>query len=349
MLYEVMHSSQVAGAPDNPRALGFLYNHGGLNNQKMAIAGLLVSAIEKRLTVNLPYIYVKDQRTDEEYLARFQDVFELDAVNDFARQHDLSIGHLGASGVRGGWDYFDHFGGVLGTGSDPKVLDAALDALASLRPRIASSPIFLRLKDFLFATLGIRMAVQLRIEHDWQVHAQGLRSALGDAEDYAIGFAEILSKVRTTFPDLRLAYITADERSMPATKEEIRAFSRAQFGIDLLWKSDLLGSQQIEQLNPLDLSVLDFEVARYCPQFVGQTASTFANMTCLEKFARTRSDVTGQYIYNCLGDRVRERKDNGFTASAHSALRPREVVHDASWRVSMASCRCSTIRPLWND
>jgi len=333
MRYQVIHSSQAAGAPDDPRALGFLYNHGGLNNQKMAIAGLLVAAIEKRLAVNLPYIYLKDQRTDDEYLARFQDVFELDAIDDFAKRYDLSINHGGASGVRGGWDYFAHFGGALGGGSDPKIVDAALHAMTSLRPRMASSRIFLRLKDFLFAALGIRIAIQLRIEHDWQVHAQGLRSALGDAEDYAIGFIEILSKVRNTFPDLRLAYITSDEPSMPATKDAIRGFSRTRFGIDLLWKSDLLDGHQLEQLNPLDLSMIDFEIARYCPLFVGQTASTFANMTCLEKFARTRADVTGQYIYNCLGDRVRERKDNGFTASAHSALQPRgvrEVLSDSN-------------------
>ena len=118
--------------------------------------------------------------------------------------------------------------------------------------------------------------------------------------------------------------MTSDEKSMPASKDEIRAFSRARFGIDLLWKSDLLGVN-IEQLNPLDLSLIDYEIARYCPQFVGQTASTFANILCLEKFARTRKDVTGHFIYNCLGDMVRERRDNGFSSSAHGALLPSRV------------------------
>jgi hypothetical protein len=325
MLYNVVHSSQAARGPDSPRALGFLYNHGGLNNQKMAIAGLLVSAIENRLTVNLPYIYVKDQRTDDEYLARFQDVFELDAIAEFGRRHGIAINEEYSSGVRGGWDYFGHFGNVLGNGSDRDVVEAALDAMTSLKPRIASNPILQRVKDFVFASLGIELTIQLRIEHDWQVHAQNLRSVLGDAEDYGIGFIEILSKVKKTFPDLRLAYVTSDENSMPASKDEIRAFSRTRCGIDLLWKSDLLGDAHLEQLNPLDLSMIDYEIAMYCPRFVGQTASTFANILCLEKFAKTRKNVTGQFIYNCPGDTVRERSDNGFAISAHGALLPSRV------------------------
>jgi hypothetical protein len=325
MLYDVIHSSLAAVVPDSPHALGFLYNHGGLNNQKMAIAGLLVSAIERRLSVNLPYIYVKDQRTDEEYLAKFQDVFDLEAISDFGRRHGIAINHLGPSGVRGGWDCFRLFSGVLGNGSDRAVVEAALDAMTGLKPRIASNPILKRLKDFVFGSLKVQMAIQLRIETDWQAHAQNLRAALGDSEDYGIGFVEILSKVRNRFPDLRLAYVTSDEKSMPASKDEIRAFSRSRFGIDLLWKSDFLIEAELEQLNPLDLSMIDYEIARYSPQFVGQTASTFANILCLEKFAGTRRDVTGHFIYNCLGDVVRERKDNGFSSSAQLALLPSRV------------------------
>jgi hypothetical protein len=325
MLYDVIHSSQAEAAPDSPQAVGFLYNHGGLNNQKMAIVGLFLAAIERRSAVNLPYIYVKDQRTDDEYLAKFQDVFEFDAIAAFGRRHGVAVDPVRASGVRGGWEYFNLFCDALGTFPVRPAIEILLDALASLQPRIASNPVLRQLKNFVFASLGIQTAIQLRIEHDWQIHAQNLRANLGDGEDYAIGFMQILSKVRTTFPDLRLAYVTSDEKSMPASKDEIRTFSRSRFGIDLLWKSDLLGSAQLNQLNPLDLSMIDYEIARSCPVFIGQTASTFANILCLEKFARTRKDVSGHFIYNCLGEMVRERRDNGFSSSAHLALLPGRV------------------------
>jgi hypothetical protein len=322
MLYEVVHSSQAAAAPDVPGTVGFLYNHGGLNNQKMAIVGLLLSAIEGRAAANLPYIYVKDQRTDDEYLARFEEVFALDPIIAFGRRNGIAVHHQHPSGVRGGWDCFGRIGDALANGPGHKVVDNLLDAVACLQPRIASHPALLRLKDFVFASLGIRATIQLRIEHDWQENAQNLRAVFGDAEEYGIGFMAILAKVRAAFPDLRLAFVTSDEKSMPSSKDEIRTFARSRFGIDLLWKSDLLGSAELERFNPLDLSMIDYEMARYSPIFVGQTGSTFANILCLEKFARTGKDVTGHFIYNCPGEMVLERKDNGFTASAHLALLP---------------------------
>src|ERR1700758_4366949 len=105
MLYDVIHSSQAAGAANSAQALGFLYNHGGLNNQKMAIAGLLLSAIESRRPVRLPYVYIRDQRIADEYLARFQDIFELDAVAELGRRHDFMINDAAPGGDRGGWEY----------------------------------------------------------------------------------------------------------------------------------------------------------------------------------------------------------------------------------------------------
>ncbi len=109
---------------------------------------------------------------------------------------------------------------------------------------------------------------------------------------------------------------------MPATKQEIRTFSRDRFGIDLLWKSDFLTAEQLGRLNPLDLSLMDFEIAKRCRRFVGLTQSTFSNVLCLEKFAKTGRRVSGQYIYNYPGDKVIERQDNGFTTSGHRAVLP---------------------------
>ncbi len=325
MLYDVIHSSQARRIPGGPGAVSFLYNHGGLNNQKMAIAGLLLSSVEHCSRVNLPYIYLKDQRTDEEYLARFEDVFDLDTMHTFGERNGIDIHAECPSGDRGGWDHFARFGQALYEGPDRNTVRTALDAMISLKPRINNHPTFRQLKQFVFASLGIQTTIQLRIEHDWKAHAENLRSVMGDSEDYAIGFVEILSKVKRSLPDLKLAYVTSDENSMPNSRDEIRAFSRSQFGIDLLWKTDLLSQSHYEVLNPLDLSLVDYEIARYCRQFVGLTNSTFSNMLCLEKFAATGKDVTGHFIYNALGDGLVERRDNGFTAAAHLAVLPSRI------------------------
>jgi hypothetical protein len=190
---------------------------------------------------------------------------------------------------------------------------------------IISNPALQQLGTFIRTTLGIRTVLQLRIEADWQEHSANLRHKHGDAEDYELGFMQILAKVRNSLPDLRLAYVTADEKSMPAPKQAIRTICHEKFGIDLFWKSDLLPAEMIEPLTPLDLSLIDFEIAKASPRFIGLTTSTFSNLLCLEKFAATRKRVRGHYIYNYPGDTLMERQDNGCGGNAQGALSPTRV------------------------
>jgi len=314
--------SQAATAPDRPGVLGYLYNRGGLNNQKMALISLMLTGLREKQAVNLPYIRNLDQRTELEYVVRIAEVFDLDRIFAFAGQHGLTVLADCPSGERGGWKYFESFHDWPKAAMDRRSLDTLLDAVASLRPRIASHPAFLQMRDFVRGTLGIDMVVQLRIEDDWREHAVNLRRILGDSDDSGIGFAAILSKVKNTFPDLRMAYVTADEKSMSASKNEIRSVCRSRFGIDLIWKSDLMPAALIEQLSPLEQSLIDYEMAKCSPRFVGLTSSTFANLMALEKFAITRRPVRGHYIYNCPGDVVQERHDNGYSASPHTAILP---------------------------
>jgi hypothetical protein len=323
MLYDMVNADQAARAPDSPGVLGYWYNHGGLNNQKMALVGLIMSGISKQQAINLPYIYNKDLRTEQEYLVRSENVFDLASIRDFTGRHGVTVQSACPSGQRGGWDCFGAFHGFISTPRDRQALETALGAIRSLKPRIASHRAFLDLKNFVFGSLGIDMVVQLRIESDWRDHfAYTLRPILGDSEDNGIGFLEILSKVRNTFPDLKILYATSDENAMLSSKNEIREACRSRFGLELLWKSDLLDPSLTGQLTPLDLSLIDFEIAKSSRRFVGLTSSTFSNMLGIEKFADTGQPVTGHYIYNRLGDVVVERKDNGFTSSSQQALSP---------------------------
>jgi hypothetical protein len=327
MLYDAVDAEHAPRGPDSPGVLGYWYNHGGLNNQKMALVGLILSGIRDRRPINLPYIYNKDLRTEQEYLVRLENVFDLNAIRDFAGQYGVTVHSACPSGERGGWDYFGAFRGFISTPRDRQALQTALGAVNSLKPRIASHRTFLDLRNFVFGSLGIDTVLQLRIESDWRDHVEnGLRPIFGDSEDNGIGFLQILSKVKNTFPDLRMLYATSDENAMLSSKNEIREACRSRFGIELLWKSDLLDPSLIGQLTPLDLSLIDFEIAKYSRRFVGLTSSTFSNMLGIAKLADTGQPVTGHYIYNRLGDVVVERKDNGFASTSHQALSPADAV-----------------------
>jgi hypothetical protein len=327
MLYDMVNAHRAARAPDSAGVLGYWYNHGGLNNQKMALIGLMLSGIGEKKAINLPYIYNKDLRTEQEFLVRLENVFDPVPIRDFAGRHGVTVQSACPSGQRGGWDYFSAFHGFMSNPRDRQALDTAFGAINSLKPRIASHRAFLDLKNLVFGSLGIDTVVQLRIESDWRDHFEHtLRPILGESEDNGIGFLKILSKVQNTFPDLKILYATSDENAMLSSKNEIREACRSRFGIELLWKSDLLDPSLSGHLTPLDLSLIDFEIAKYSRRFVGLTTSTFSNMLGIEKFASTGKPVTGHYIYNRLGDVVVERKDSGLTSSSHRAVSPVDAV-----------------------
>ena len=332
MQYGMVHCDNAPTAPDMPGVLGYLFNHGGLNNQKMALLALMLSGIKAGQAVNLPYIYNRDQRTSEEFLVEIKEIFDVDRIGNFANRHGLTVRKECPSGIRGGWDYFEAFRPMLLEAPNRTAMETILDAVTSLRPHIVSNPHFLQMKNFLRASLGIDTVVQLRIEADWREHAAHLRKN-GNGDENGLGFTEILSKVKTTFPDLRMVYATADEKSLPAPKDEIRTVSRERFDIELFWKSDLINASAIDQFTPLDLSIIDYEIAKISPRFIGLTTSTFSNMLGIEKFALTRQPVRGHYIYNCLGELLQERKDNGFTTAAVLAVQPTRA--DALYQSAM--------------
>jgi hypothetical protein len=315
MSYRMVPGSEAVRAPDRPGVLGYLYNHGGLNNQKMALAGLLLAGVARRQAINLPYIYNRDQKTDEEYVVRIEEVFDLDRILHFGRQYGLTIRTECPSGERGGWEHFTAYSDRLKSPLESRQqLGLILDAILCLRPVIAQNRVFQRMRDVVQARVDT--AVQLRIEADWQAQAEFIRKRWGEQEGSGLGYLAILAKVRKTFPDLQIVYVTSDEQSMPVSKYEIRAAVRAKFDLDLLWKSDLLPTAVVEVMQPLDLSIIDFEIARLSPRFIGLTTSSFTTILSVEQLASTRKPVRGHYFYNHPLDVVIERLDSGFTPPA---------------------------------
>lgn len=318
MAYAMFPAAEAAFQPERPDITSYLFNHGGLSNQKMALAGLLLAGVTSHGRINLPYIHIRNQRDQVEWLARFEDVFELGPVQNYARRYGFPVECTLPSGERGGWPYFRTFSEYVTHAHEPDTVRALLNALAALRPRLAATAFFSRLVDRVFS-LGVHAVIQMRIEADWMGHAQSLLPRVEGKDDIAIGYEEILRRTANTFPDLRRAYVTCDEPSLPVSKEVIRQFAQQRFGIGLLWKSDLI---EPAQFNPLDLSIIDFEVARRAPRFIGMSLSTFANLLCMEAFTAQRRHVTGHFVYNHPGDTVRERHDNGLCLASAEAVLP---------------------------
>ena len=326
------------GVPEN--ALSYAYNGGGVSNQKLALLGLFLKSFrEGPLRVVLPDFVIFDQVRFNYPRVAVKTVFEDGPLHDFATRHGIEVLDIPPRGDEGGWDYF-HCGrdylpyallkSELGVDSIP------CDFFRSLVPVIRNSRVLQHLAGEVFGRKRVRTVAALRIESDWATHAAlRLATTVGEPEDYNPSFRDILGKIKNTLSDLESEiYVVCDEAALPVSKDEIRSVVKADLGIDLCWKSDLVSPDVLQALSILDRSLLDFEMAIAGERFVGLSRSTFSNLVSFEKYARTRSSVTTDYVYNLRGPRLGLRTDNG--AFCEPALATAADPHDRRFSFDLA-------------
>lgn len=315
---------EQSAAMDNA-CLGYLYNNGGLNYQKMTLLGLFLRAWRQGTRrVMLPDWYSLDTVSSNSAPVPFADVMRIEPLRDFAARYGIEIIDGPPRGEPGGWDYAadaHHYVSHAGLLNELTADSFACDFFRSLVPTASASRLTARLADLAFRERGIRVAVQLRIEKEWAPHAaRWFTPEVGTTEDNVLSHGEIIRKIRDTAIDIgSQIYVVCDEPGLPVPKAQIRDEIRDEFGVELIWKSDLLPAEELAQLSPLQLSMLDFEMCVAAESFVGLSRSSFSNMVALEKYARRRAPVERHYIYNVAGPSLASRHDNGAFAVAQLA------------------------------
>lgn len=297
--------------------LGYLYNNGGLNNQKGALAGLLAAAYDAKRPIFLPELYQLDHKNDVRKTVPFESIYDLGQFRDFASKYGVEIVEKPQdfqSDDPHGWIFFN------GNPDFNTPATMGIDRTNALVPLIRNSNILVNLQNNVFQNEKISTVLQLRIENDWQEYATHLRTAHGSAEDFIIPYPYIFSKIEKTIkPIPRKIYIVSDEKNLPVPVEEIKSKIYKEFGIELFWKSDFLSADDMSQLGVLNLSLIDFEMAMDAEYFVGLTRSTFSNNVCWEKYCKYRRPVKTHYIYNNSSSFLSLRIDHGVFPDPESA------------------------------
>ncbi len=322
----MMRETWGAG-PD--KILGYHYNPGGLNNQKFALLGLFLAARAQHCPLILPHMSIKDIPANTDTPVAFERVFDLNPLAHLARQSQIPL-ILDDPSARpsGGWDYFGQGAARQSAtavhGRGEAEADFVLAFMAALRPNTALSALLARLKHEIYGKIDVRVAAQFRIEADWAAHARGhLAHTVPGREDYFIPFEHICGKIANTLYHEKNILVLCDERAAPQGKAEMRAIARALLGLNLYWKSDFISTDEMATLNPLELSIIDFELAVASKHFVGLTRSTFSNLVTFQKYANEGGKlVTTDYIYNnALDDELSLRTDNGGQPQPDDATR----------------------------
>lgn len=311
-------------SPDAP--LGYAFNEGGLNNQKLALLGLFLEARRTGRPLALPSFYNLDHAGGTRTTVPFAAVYRLDLFTTMLAESGVDVVEADPDPEARGWNFF-------GAGAKHIAIEVAEKRMApdspvcgffrALVPVLRDRADLAPLRDWLASRDPAPLVLQMRIEKDWQFFsAVTLNPTVGQKEDYLPGFGEIVAKVVNTFGrDLGEIYVVCDEQALPVPREEIRRTSREVFGVTLRWKSDLVPEAVMAGLSVLERSILDFDAATRAGRFVGLTRSSFSNLVTFERYCLTGAPVRGHYIYNIPGPRVVERHDNGAFAIAGAAVK----------------------------
>lgn len=297
-------------------AIGYDFNDGGINNQKLALLGLVVVSHEQNKPLYLPKIYSKDQSDAASSLHPFEEIFDdrifhsflsrwnIERVPFIERSYDDRI-------ARGGWKFFDAGAWHLSASQNPASSGLVADFFRSLTPLITRTSEFTRLCTSIFDVENITIVNQLRIEEDWRIHCQyNLDPTIHDPEDYNITASEIVLKTRDTLSTSKI-FASCDERYIHISRSDLAKEILDQTGVQVLFKSDFLESTITQKMRPIDTSLLDFELAKVARKFVGMSRSTFANLATFERYCMRYSDLGDDFIYNVIGKKLGRRTDLG--------------------------------------
>lgn len=309
--------------------LGYDWNDGGINNQKLALLGLFIEGWKHKTPIYLPKIHSKDQHDKRSEEFPLGDIFWLGPIVDFADRWGIVIADTPKETKyvdridRCGWNFFGagtgHLASVHHKGN--LALDISADFFRALRPKVTSTQLFSSLCHQVFSAKDIKTVVQLRIEEDWFNYCEcTLKPTVKGAEDYYLAAEKIIMKVKNTIPvDSGALFVSCDEAYIFAPKWEISDTVRRETGIDIVWKSDLLPLDDFSKMPPIHASLMDFEIAKLAETFVGLTRSTFANLACFERYANAYRDRRADYVYNLPGPMLGRRVDFGLCPEPDAA------------------------------
>ncbi|WP_435171402.1 hypothetical protein [Falsirhodobacter sp. 1013] len=295
----------------------------GLNNQRIALLGLIGIAHLEGAKVSLPKTLVDYTPLPQDQTPKEHPTLPFDAVFDEA--------HL-----RQGLQAYDIFSDEAATEILPhddcfRIGSEYLSALAGSHGDAQIVADFLKfcraapeLRDVAKKALALAgdqppLMLQLRIERDWRDYLLR-RPHRSDDGETTVDPRRIFGKIGNTpaLADHRLVLACCDEGDLLQTRDELKK-DAADFELNLVFKSEI--EEQLElPTSRLQRSAIDFEMCLMSDRYVGLTRSSFSNMVCLLKSLQMSPDIPEHYIYNSKSREVVRRWDMGLrTGPAEAA------------------------------
>ncbi|WP_201861465.1 hypothetical protein [Microvirga soli] len=290
---------------------------GGLNNQKMSIAGLFATAIERNGKVRIPdhvfdFTPMAGKSPSESDTLQIWEAFDQNTFLNSIPENLLT--EKPATEVLSFNDCFPAGAKALTRAAKPnfdpeedKAASAAITVTANLVPTQQLQQVAADITGHF--DLSRVTALQLRIERDWQEHLIrkfGSVELTRDNEHVTVDVDKIFSKIANT-PELSgvdRIWACCDEDDLLIEKSSIKV-AAANYGFKIEFKSDLPDGIDYPE-SRLKRSLIDFQIAMNLRNYVGLSLSTFSNILLIVA-RHNKNHELNHFIYNVVGDRCKKR------------------------------------------
>ncbi|MCB1639066.1 MAG: hypothetical protein KDI15_09485, partial [Thiothrix sp.] len=157
------------------------------------------------------------------------------------------------------------------------------------------------------------LALQLRIELDWQQHIERKIKKGWGSEWHYHTFDEIFEKIKNHqfLKNKSRIFACCDISGLDIDIRDLRGFSRAKYGFDLVIRDKDSGFYFKE--SSIKNAAFDFMLCLSFDAYVGLSRSTFSNLLCVTKSILSEKSFD-HYVYDSGRSFVERRIDAGLEA-----------------------------------
>ncbi len=304
-----------------PRVVSMGRFKAGLNNQRLALAGLVVLAQESGSRVALPAELLdftplpEAQRTKPHPMRPLADVLDTTRLKQFLDEVGL-LSEAKPTELLDVEQCFRASGRAMRSSPSLRESERSL-GLRFLDQCRAAEPLRAKAHEALawLSASGRPLGLQLRVERDWQEYVLrrfGQLPFVSPEEDLSTDVGHILGKIAATpaLASFKRILVCCDEDDLLLSQTAVETIGRS-CGFEAIFKSRLGGRIDLPE-SRLMRSAIDFEICLGLDSYVGLSRSTFSNLLCLMKSLEMYPEHPRHYIYNSPGPTVVPRTDFGL-------------------------------------
>ncbi|GKW41731.1 hypothetical protein [Pectobacterium parvum] len=295
---------------------------GGLNNQKMMLLALLITAIETNSEIKLPYLinYVtnKKDNTFKKYIYRkliyplfdryvpFFKIFDKSLFVLLLEKYKIKISSKTSNIKYSNEKMFEKGSAIIDEflkKNNHQHKHFIMDFFKHLQP---SSYMKNKIDFFTDQSLPFDAICQLRIEDDWPLNVDSNWSEKDDQKklpSQVMRSIDIFNKIYNTLPNLKNIYVTYDKNGLKTPFSLISDTIKDKFGYTLKAKH-LSKNKNLNPKNALEASVIDFEMSVQTDIYIGTEMSSFTILSNLTKECRELNFPVHRYFYGTKEDRL---------------------------------------------